>query len=690
MPPAEKCSNARGVAENDRVVRTIDVFFTPRESDVKLYLLQYPLRPPWRPYNDGQYSEVRVKPNQGRVEVDCTLDQTNENYDQEASEHLRIKKCTLTSSHTPLVSSYAVGVLRGNQLRPSLQYLGNDAKGKASNRGLVEDLEDMEEGEDDAEAPSTDLTPLQVQIRRRETERQVESRMQSHAYLKQQDEAEPWLTLPIHDRGSDEARDIHESLFATTNYPIPFNMTRSQYLSKLCPPPGLAVDTGERGGLSKSYLDALPLEERIHAVLVEGEIHIRHYLRIFRVARGEYSDREILAILEKKAQLIEGCWVTKSELFLDEKAAALRDYLLSRFALNRMLHLSMKEEHLPQAKVKAALQEVAILRKGGQWEFKIERDEDFIKKFPDVVERQQQQWADAEPSIRERMATHFPYKPHPHHHGPHASTAAATAATAGPSSASGAAPAAASSSAAAPASSSGAPGAGAAAKQGPPAAKPAAGAESEAKEGAAAKEGVDVASKAAAKGKGVAIAAAVGGASASKSTVVAAPVGPSPVVPRAPGAPLTEDETVVVVAALRKVFEKQSVCSVNAVRGHLRKFAAEGSKEHADILAAAATLAGDKLEALLAQVASEINHVYFPTTVGDPAVDPFRKVVLALLKIKPTGVRKSDIMEASKIALKMEISAAIYNKVVKDLCVAKNGAWLLKSGDGDADKAANP
>jgi DNA-directed RNA polymerase-3 subunit RPC5 len=54
----------------------------------------------------------------------------------------------------------------------------------------ITDGDDEEMVEAEASESKSELTLLQVSIRRRETERQEASRLQSHAYLKQLDEAE--------------------------------------------------------------------------------------------------------------------------------------------------------------------------------------------------------------------------------------------------------------------------------------------------------------------------------------------------------------------------------------------------------------------------------------------------------------------------------------------------------------------
>eukprot|EP00959_Pyramimonas_sp_CCMP1952_P276017 5769488-Pyramimonas_sp.AAC.1 len=120
----------------DEVVKEIPVYLSRGDNpDMQVYLLQYPLRPPERPYSLEEHCEaVRVKPQQCKVEVEIGLDKDGENYDQNADPKMRISTQTLRSAPVPNRASYAVGMFRNNalhlvpvhvavQLRPSLTYL---------------------------------------------------------------------------------------------------------------------------------------------------------------------------------------------------------------------------------------------------------------------------------------------------------------------------------------------------------------------------------------------------------------------------------------------------------------------------------------------------------------------------------------------------------------------------------------
>lgn len=104
--------------EDDVVVREIDVYYTPSvDPNTQLYVMQYPLRPCWRPYElDERCKEVRVKPESTEVEVDLSIDDTK-NYDPDIASRLNMKKQTLSSSWSPPpATGYAVGVLIGNKV----------------------------------------------------------------------------------------------------------------------------------------------------------------------------------------------------------------------------------------------------------------------------------------------------------------------------------------------------------------------------------------------------------------------------------------------------------------------------------------------------------------------------------------------------------------------------------------------
>ena len=149
------------------------------------------------------------------MECDLPLDTHCPTYDRQAPAQLRITSLSLQGKPVVLRGaehgSLAVATFSGGalhlaplgavvQLRPSLSHLDaadearREAERAVGRRGAAAAAEEAEEEEGEGDGGGR-LTPLQVQVRRRETERQVEQRLASHAYLRALQEEEPWTRL---------------------------------------------------------------------------------------------------------------------------------------------------------------------------------------------------------------------------------------------------------------------------------------------------------------------------------------------------------------------------------------------------------------------------------------------------------------------------------------------------------------
>ncbi|KAL2651484.1 hypothetical protein R1flu_019612 [Riccia fluitans] len=638
----------------DRVVREIDVCVSRSiDTDTQLYLLQYPLRPAWRPYGlEEQCLEVRVKAAQKKLELDLAIDINSENYDQEAAEHLRITKQTLTSSKIPISASYAIGVLQGNklhlnhvqavvQMRPSMKYLdeGDAHKKKQASTSSGDGDEEMAEAATNTDA-SAELVALQVNVRRRETEWQEENRLQSHAYLKQLDEAEPWIPLEPHGVDSPVTDGIRAKMIASAATQIPFKLGPSDYIKQLVPGQAtvtpsqlLPGDMSGSAGFSRSFLNTLPLEKRFHLLLSKGRVHVLPFERLMKLAPENCTEQEVLNVLQEKAVLVQGCWVAASNLRYHKPVTIVRDYLLSLFTKNRVVeHSQLEELRIPKDILREILSSFAVQRGVTQsWEFQESTDRSFIKRHQTVVKEQAQRWAEVEPHLRETVRA----------------LELTGSRAAGKSSID----------------------------------------LSTVKELNATKAKVHIGGltkpfSAPEKTKGVHLDLTADGSGSSKTAALEA----------SDHSYLSEATLAALPGALLRIFKKHSVCRLQLICQSLRAMAivtADSGKdslavEEAKAAAQAASAPLPELEAAVSKVASNIDGIYFLTSVGEKEVDPFRNVVIALLRAKgpASGLRKTDIMEASKIALKGEVRPQIYQKVLKELCYTKGGAWVLKPGDG--------
>ena len=76
---------------------------------------------------------------------------------------------------------------------------------------------------------------MQVNVLRRETERQVEMRQRSYAWQQKEEEAEPWTELRRRGADSREAAALWDAVTAAAGGELPMTLGRQQYLDLLVP-----------------------------------------------------------------------------------------------------------------------------------------------------------------------------------------------------------------------------------------------------------------------------------------------------------------------------------------------------------------------------------------------------------------------------------------------------------------------
>ncbi|WOK95088.1 hypothetical protein Cni_G03795 [Canna indica] len=354
----------------DEVVREIDVLCSPAplDEDTFLYIMQYVLRPSWRPYElNERCEEVRVKPKESKLEIDLSMDVDSENYDQEVDESLRLKKQTLCSSTTPLVTSYAIGILKENQLhlnpvhavvqlRPSMAHL---------NTGLQKRKLDAQSVESSkmSNANATDSAGLSMK--------------------------QPWVSLEYHAVDSHLTERYHHRMIAKDSQPIPFMMKPSDYIDSLCP--GTSTENKRTKVPTRRFLLSLPVEERLKKWLSEVS-QVNHFKALMHLA-PDISEQELLKALPLYADLVQGLWVCKSSLLYEGNATLARDYILYEFSLKPTIPLD-KLKVIKFDGLKSMLSALAVERPTfGDWKFRESTDFAFMKKYPDVVKEQEHAWS---------------------------------------------------------------------------------------------------------------------------------------------------------------------------------------------------------------------------------------------------------------------------------------------------------
>ena len=275
--PNESAGSVKSDGGNggDPVVLRIPVFVNPPDPGRSLCLFQYPLRPRWRPYHLDDLKAAKCRPQQRQIELTLgnppSSQSSAEALDPEVMES-PLKHTQLASTIAATKTSYAIGMLHTDQatgvpaalcltpldaavqLRPSFAQIDQAAAAaaaaaaeragagagvavSASHAGAGADDadiadgtygdgvdigdEDEEDAADDegtgeeggAEGSAASAISIAPQFRPAQTEREIEARRSSHAYLVEQREAEPWSDATLHPASSETSRAVCASCF---------------------------------------------------------------------------------------------------------------------------------------------------------------------------------------------------------------------------------------------------------------------------------------------------------------------------------------------------------------------------------------------------------------------------------------------------------------------------------------------
>lgn len=194
-------------------------------------LLQFPLRGPERNYETTAESKFRTKPKAKRVELTVPLQPDGKNYSSSVEDSSKQREYTLRSAPTtslPVISAWAtlrdnklllMPIDRVQQLRP--HFTNPDASGTSAK-------------EETKVEQQPELQPVQMNVKKRETERQARRRLNSYAHISQQEADEEWTNMSIH--GGDTTSNIFwDKLAAQSTGPVPMSLNFVKYMDSEFP-----------------------------------------------------------------------------------------------------------------------------------------------------------------------------------------------------------------------------------------------------------------------------------------------------------------------------------------------------------------------------------------------------------------------------------------------------------------------
>lgn len=197
--------------DDDEVIREVDVYVT---NNLDLFVTQFPLKPVYA--DPIEVKTAKFKPNHVKLELEVPY--SNESLSNFENRKYVDMNQTFSSSTVALNANLGAAIIQINtmyinpitsvlQLKPSFKNL--------KSREIIEQMAD-DDFIDDNDEDKRDNVKIeaknlqQVQMKRKESERAMSARLQSFAYLQQQEELEPWVSLQVYEIG------IHDFVFSTS------------------------------------------------------------------------------------------------------------------------------------------------------------------------------------------------------------------------------------------------------------------------------------------------------------------------------------------------------------------------------------------------------------------------------------------------------------------------------------------
>ncbi|NXJ90452.1 RPC5 polymerase, partial [Corythaixoides concolor] len=411
----------------------IDVFLA-RSLLEKLYLFQYPIRPASMTYDDVTHLSAKIKPKQQKVELEMAIDTLNPNYCRSKGEQIALnvdgtctdetstyssklmdKQTFCSSQAASNVSRYAAAVYKKGelhltplhgilQLRPSFTYLD---KADAKHREREAANEGGDSSQDEAE---DDVKQITVRFSRPETEQARQRRVQSYEFLQKRQAEEHWVHL--HYYGLKDSRSEHERQYLfSQGHGLAENTelikSPSEYLMMLMPP-SIEEENDKpmapSNVLSMAQLKTLPLADQIKILM--KNVKVMPFANLMSLLGSGTDSTAVLRCIQQVAMLVQGNWVVKSDVLYPKDTSSPhsgvpaevlcrgRDFVMWKFTQDRWVvrkEVAAVTKLCPED-VKDFLEHMSVARINKGWEFMLPYDEDFVKKHPDIVQRQHMLW----------------------------------------------------------------------------------------------------------------------------------------------------------------------------------------------------------------------------------------------------------------------------------------------------------
>jgi hypothetical protein len=395
--------------DGDEILQEIDIYFSNSLSD-DLILLQYPLKPAWRPYDVGFCQEVRIKPHLEVIEVDYSIptDEIMTGTSKEMVEgEEELEFHTVRSSRIPLQTNYAVGVHKDNaihltaipkiyQMRPDFNHINVQAEMKKKKTAEREKQDKDKDGDMDDEDDVV-LSSLPVRVTQ-ESERARYVREHSWEHIKKNEESEKWTVLKLIEKEDEKSDRIFSRLMTVNEDAVACELNPTQYVDLVAyPVVAPIIDPSLVPEISWHQIKEMPLDKMILNVMLK--VHILQQKEAMELVQAclikETNENKVHDALKSCANVVRGVWIVKgSSMNLTPIKLHCRNYILSQFALTDtpvdILTLAQSLGQ-PTSFVKDIILPFARLV-NRKWELKKEPDLDFLQKYQKTCEGYLKTW----------------------------------------------------------------------------------------------------------------------------------------------------------------------------------------------------------------------------------------------------------------------------------------------------------
>lgn len=381
------------------------------DLSVTLYslLVQYPLRPPARPYGTPDRADFR--PRNQVLELTYGIDADDPHYDDEAADDVAVDEHRLKSSVVPLKTHFALGTLVRNeeggggrmhitfidgilQMRPDFSHLAPSTE--ASDARLAA----ATSGQSTAAAAAR-IARAASTFKRAESERSAAARLSMYSVLRAKRESEEPISMDTFGPESAEAAQAFDAVLLSgdkSDIAAP-TLGRDEYLEHLRPPLPPVAPHGSKA-ISTVELARMPADAQVSQVMSRAKV--LPFRRVQSFATQAQSAEQLIRILQGVAQLVQGNWVLRSERCCTERAIAVRDLILIDFVKGLTVSRQDIQDRsgLPLAELGRILKEIAVLDKETRrWRFALPPDEEFLEAHPAVAASEAESWRKREEDV---------------------------------------------------------------------------------------------------------------------------------------------------------------------------------------------------------------------------------------------------------------------------------------------------